>query len=239
MRVHGKCDRVMGELMRRLAVPIPDFVRRETYILRVNSEGLMRVATDTFEDNCLFARELHVAVTDAVTGAHLWNAVAVPRKPLTLAPGVPVGQRVRVVAVVLLNASATVDMVKLEAAFAWGDVVEHRLDVEVVRRSFPLAEEVCQRKERRKTKVSHRLCSAEPPDTQDDGAWLERDLPRPEPRKRATREMRVAVAPAGPGAAEDGQPAPGAARGGKRAKQAPHDDSAEGEEDEPVVRVGQ
>lgn len=212
VRVHGKCDRVMRELVRRLGVAIPDFVRRETYSLRVSSDGVVRVATDEFDQNCLFARELRVELCDAATGARLHAAVVSPRQPYTLpvADAVAVGRRVRLAVVVALNDNATLDVVQLETSFGWGAAAEHRVEVEVVRRVYPVGEA-------------------------DDGAWLERDLPRPEPRKRGERQTGAAAA----AAAVSSAPVPPAPASGKRRRKdaAAGDQGKDDDGNGPVVRL--
>lgn len=155
VRVHGKTDRIMKELMRRLAIPIPDFVRRETYRLRVSAEGSLSFCTDVFGENCLFAERITVQIFDATNGALLQDLECAPRQSVQLS--MERGRVLRVVGRVQLNANATLKEVRIECdSVTLGEAAERCVEVEVVRKSYPIA-------------------------GNDDNEFLERDLPRDSP----------------------------------------------------------
>ena len=64
VRLHGRCDDVMHDLMKRLKLVIPDFVRHETYSVLQDETGLITFVTDLFVGNCLFVSSISVSFAD-------------------------------------------------------------------------------------------------------------------------------------------------------------------------------
>jgi NAD-dependent SIR2 family protein deacetylase len=133
VRVHGRCDRVMKELMRRLQVPIPDFVRVETYYVQQNERRQVRVSSDVFVGNCLFAASLAVTYEDSVT------VLTAPQEQWMVdCSHVPVGGVVRLL--LRLNANATLEQVCLSHTVT-AEAGASQREFEVVRKSFPIGGE--------------------------------------------------------------------------------------------------
>lgn len=167
VRVHGKTDRIMRELMRRLEISIPDFVRMEEYRMRVTQEGSLSIWTDSFGQNCLFAENINVRVYRERDGQFLQEFEFQPRMAGQLhVPGVEKGEPLKVVAQIRLNKNATVSQVLIEATWGYeSSSVEHSVLVEAVRKSFPLVG-----------------------GDEDDNFFLHRDLPRSIEKPRKTRK---------------------------------------------------
>lgn len=77
-RLHQRCDDVMRELMRRLRIPVPDYVRSEEYVCRVwPHQGVLTISTDTYIFACVFGRLVHIRYTEPNDG----NNVEVKLEP--------------------------------------------------------------------------------------------------------------------------------------------------------------
>ena len=133
VRVHGRCDRVMMEVMRRLRIPIPDFVRMETVYLRQSSDRRLLVSTDVFVGNLLFARAVSVALPD---GAVLRLTDECQRFEFDCS-AVPVGSQVSVH--VVLNGNATLSELRMQHTMSEGESVTQQ-EFEMVRKTFPFDE---------------------------------------------------------------------------------------------------
>lgn len=59
VRVHGKCDEIMKELMKQLNVQIPDFVRVERYFVTFK-DNVLSISSDEYVRNCLFVEKITV-----------------------------------------------------------------------------------------------------------------------------------------------------------------------------------
>ncbi len=162
VRVHGRCDRVMKELMRRLKLPIPDFVRNETYYVRQSAARKLLVSSDLFVGNCLFAQSVMACVGSEGNSQEVLIA---PQERYEFdCSSASVGTVVLIV--IRLNANATLSEVRMSHTITVEASVTDQ-QAEVVRKSFPTDE----------------------PGVGED-AWLERDLPRvvaPEPRSKKSR----------------------------------------------------
>jgi hypothetical protein len=129
VRLHGKSDTIMSEVMRRLQIHIPDFVRVETFFVRQSKEGIVTVSTDKYVGNCLFCASITVSFADekAVLVAPL------PRYEVDCSPAM-VGSEVHVL--IALNANATLRNVSIKHIRTENESCTET-QIEVVRKSFP------------------------------------------------------------------------------------------------------
>lgn len=133
VRLHVACDRVMLELMRRLALPVPDFSRIERYSVTQDAGcATVRVSTDLHVFHCLFAATVTLTCPD---GRELEAANA--GSPEFALGGAAPGSVLSVV--VRLNDNATLSHVRLQHTVTAEASASHA-DVEVVRTSFPLGD---------------------------------------------------------------------------------------------------
>jgi hypothetical protein len=130
VRVRSKADAVMAELMRRLEIPIPDFVRNETFYLRQSAGGLLTVATDKYVGNCLFCSAISVTFGER----KLELQAPQPRFEFDVSAA-ELGSPIHVV--ILLNANATLQQVSMVHVRSAGES-ETEMVCEVVRKSFPV-----------------------------------------------------------------------------------------------------
>ncbi len=133
VRVHGKTDAVMGEVMRRLGIPIPDFVRTETYFVQQSEKGLLSVATDRFVGNCLFCASISVSF-----GETKFELTAPQPKYEFDVSAATEGAAIHVL--VQLNANATLGQVSITHTKT-ASASCSQLQCEVVRKHFPFPAE--------------------------------------------------------------------------------------------------
>jgi hypothetical protein len=120
----------MKELMSRLEIPIPDFVRNETFYVEQSAENIVTISSDLFVKNCIFVKFAEIFFNRNA------NSVTVKPSPHLEWNCSDLTEDGEIEIRLYLNANASIEMIKLTHQITLGKASSSQQEFEVVRKRY-------------------------------------------------------------------------------------------------------